>query len=138
MRRLLVGAGTLLMAYAVGGALLDPGVDVLGVVVFLAAVLVLHDAVLMPVVLAAGAATRRPATRYAGVVGAAVLVVGLPLALGFGRVPDDPSVLPLPYARNLLVILAGIAAAALLPRVVRRIRKGSESTRAGAARARRG
>ena len=138
MRRLLVGAGTLLMAYAVGGALLDPGVDVLGVVVFLAAVLVLHDAVLMPVVLAAGAATRRPATRYAGVVGAAVLVVGLPLALGFGRAPDDPSVLPLPYARNLLVILAGIAAAALLPRVVRRIRKGSESTRAGAARARRG
>jgi len=136
VRRVLIGGGTLLMAYAVGGALLDPEVDVLGVVVFLAAVLVLHDAVLMPLVLAAGAVTRRRATRYAGVVSVAVLVVGLPLVPGFGRRPDDPSVLPLPYGRNLLLILAGIWLVAHLPGAVRRIRKGSESTPARAARAR--
>lgn len=136
MRALLIAAGTLLIGYAIGGALLDPDVDVLGVVVFLAAVLVVHDAVLLPLVVGAGAAARRLGTapRLAGVVSLAVLVVGLPLALGFGRSPDNPSALPLPYGRNLLVILALIWLAVLVPRAVRRIRKGSESSPAEASR----
>ena len=130
-------AGTLLIGYAVAGALGDPDVDPLGVAIFLAAVLVLHDAVLLPLVGAAGrwAARWRPGVRLAGVVSLPVLVVGLPLALGFGRVAGNPSVLPLPYGRNLLLILVLIWLVALLPRVVRRIRKGSESTSAGTPRA---
>ncbi len=140
MRALLIAAGTLVIGYAIGGALLDPDVDVLGVAVFLAAVLVLHDAVLLPLVIGAGAAARRLGTgpRLAGVVSLAVLVVGLPLALGFGRSPDNPSVLPLPYGRNLLVVLALIWLAVLVPRAVRRIRKGSESSSAEASRPRDG
>ncbi len=138
MRRLLIGAGALLMAYAVGGALLDPEVDPVGVTIFLAAVLVAHDVVFLPLVLAAGTPVERPALRYAGVVGLAVLVVGLPLALGFGRVPDNPSVLPLPYGRNLLLILGLVALAALLPTAARRIRKQSESSSAEATRPRDG
>ncbi len=138
MRRLLIGAGALLMAYAVGGALLDPQVDPVGVTIFLAAVLVAHDVVFLPLVLAAGVPVERPALRYAGVVGLAVLVVGLPLALGFGRVPDNPSVLPLPYGRNLLLILGLVALAALLPTAARRIRKQSESSSAEATRPRDG
>lgn len=137
MRVLLIGAGTLLMGYAVTGALGDPDVDVAGVALFLAAVLVLHDAVLLPLVIAAGVPARRwtPGPRMAGVVSLAVLVVGLPPALG-GRPPDNPSVLPLPYGRNLLLVLAAIWLVALLPGAVRHIRKGSESIPAGTPRAR--
>jgi hypothetical protein len=144
VRGTLVVAGALLIAYAVGGALRDPDLDPVGVAVFLAAVLVLHDAVFLPLVLGAGHLARRlrpgarTAVQVAGVVSLPVLVVGLPLALGFGRPPDNPSALPLPYGRNLLLILAVIWVVVLLPRAVRRIRKGSESTSAGAARARSG
>ncbi len=128
MRRVLIGTGALLMAYAVGGALRDPDLDLLGVVIFLAAVLIVHDAVFLPLVIAAGTLPRRPDVRYAGVVSLALLVVGLPPALGFGRSPDDSSVLPLAYGRNLILILGSVWLAALLPRALRRIRKGSESS----------
>ncbi|MEV4728349.1 hypothetical protein, partial [Micromonospora humida] len=100
----LVAAGTLLIGYAVAGAWADPELAPAGVLVFLAGVLVGHDVVWMAGVLAVGALLarfvprrHRPVVR-AGVIGAAALtVVALPLVLGFGRPPDDPSVLPLPY-----------------------------------------
>jgi hypothetical protein len=107
MRRLLIAAGTAAMLYAVAGALTDPDVALLGVVVFAAAVLVLHDGVLMPLVALAGRLLRgaSAAARTAALVSLAIVVVGLPLALGFGRPPDNPSALPLPYGRHLLLIL---------------------------------
>ena len=112
MRRVLIVLGTLVMAYALLGAAVDDEVDRLGVVVFLIAVLLLHDAVFMPLVLAAGALIRRtvPArwlatARTAAVVDLAVIVVALPLVLGFGRTADNPSVLPRPYASGLLLTL---------------------------------
>jgi hypothetical protein len=110
VRRILIGVGTVVMGYAVAGALTDDDVAPVGVAVFLAAVLVLHDGVLMPLVLAAGALLRRaaPPLRVAAVVSLALLVVGLPLALGFGRPADNPSALPLPYPRNLLLILVSV------------------------------
>jgi hypothetical protein len=106
VRRLLIAAGTTAMLYAVAGALADPDVARLGVLVFAAAVLVLHDGVLMPLVALAGRLLRGagPAVHVAAVVTLATVVVGLPLALGFGRPADNPSVLPLPYGRHLLVI----------------------------------
>jgi hypothetical protein len=127
VRIALIGTGVLLMAYAAGGVLADPGVPL-----FLAAVLVGHDLVGMPVVLAVGAAVtrfvprrHRAAVRVAAISAAAVTVVALPLVLGFGRSPDNPSALPLPYARNLAAVLLAVAAGTLLTRP-RRGRKNSE------------
>jgi hypothetical protein len=144
VRAALIGTGVLLIGYAVVGAVLDPDVALPGVAIFLAAVLVLHDAVFLPLVLAAGtlAGRLRPrlrtAVQVAGLLSLPVLVVGLPLAAGFGRRPDNPSALPLPYGRNLLLIVGLIWLTVLLPRALRRIRKGSESSTARAPRARDG
>jgi len=55
-------------------------------------------------------------------VSAAVAVIGVPLALGFGRRPDDPSALPLDYPHGLLVVLAAVwlgVAALMLARLIR-------------------
>ena len=120
IRAALIAAGILTMLYAVGGALADPGLERVGVLIFLVAVLAAHDAVWMPAVLAAGALlTRlvprrhRPAVRVAAIVAASVTVVALPLVLGFGRSADNPSALPSAYGRNLVFVLLVIAAATL-------------------------
>ncbi|MEV2240373.1 hypothetical protein [Micromonospora sp. NPDC049891] len=119
-RTVLVVGGCLLMAYAVVGAATDADLTPGGVLFFLAAVLVGHDVVWMAAVLAVGAAlTRvplrhRPKVRIAAITAAAVVVVGLPLALGFGRSADNASALPLSYGRNLVAVLLGIAGTTLL------------------------
>jgi fucose 4-O-acetylase-like acetyltransferase len=123
MKRSLIVIGVLMMLYAVIGAVTHAG----GVFLFLAAVLIAHDAIWMPLVLLAGRFLRRPATRIAAVVAAALTAAALPLALGVGRAPDNPSALPLHYARNLALVLAVIGVAALVGRkdfTSRRRRKG--------------
>jgi hypothetical protein len=119
----LIAAGVLVMAYAAGGALADPDLDPGGVLLFLAAVLIAHDVVWMPAVLGAGAAVthlvperHRTAARIAAICATAVTVVAFPLVLGVGRQVDNPSALPLPYGRNLAVVLLLIAGATLLTR----------------------
>ncbi|MFY1583749.1 hypothetical protein ACN267_04530 [Micromonospora sp. WMMD734] len=114
----LVAAGVLLIGYAVVGASTDPGLAPTGVLVFLAGVLVGHDVVWMAGLLAVGALLarfvprrHRPVVRAGAVSAAALTVVALPLVLGFGRPSDDPSVLPLPYGRNLVVVLLLVAGA---------------------------
>ncbi|MEG3632796.1 hypothetical protein [Micromonospora palythoicola] len=125
-RTVLVVGGGLLMAYAVVGALTDADLTPGGVLLFLAAVLVVHDVVWMAAVLAVGVALTRVPSRYrptirtAVIVVAAVTVVGLPLALGFGRAADNTSVLPLPYGRNLVAVLLAVAGTTLLACLVRR------------------
>ena len=104
MRLLLIGAGTAAVLYAVAGALADQDVAVAGVLVFAAAVLVLHDGVLMPLVALAGRALSGMSAA-AAIVTLAVVAAGLPLALGFGRPADNPSALPLAYGRNLGLIV---------------------------------
>jgi hypothetical protein len=122
-RRILVSAGTLAMAYAVAGALTDPDVRILGVLVFLVALIALHDAVFLPLVLGAGAligrfvpVRRQRAVRIAGLISLATTVIALPLALGYGRDPANPSALPLAYPRNLIVVLLVIWVFSLLGR----------------------
>ncbi|MEV6633736.1 hypothetical protein AB0M54_23590 [Actinoplanes sp. NPDC051470] len=51
-RTLLVLAGVAVLAFAALGLLTDPDIRLAGVVIFLAAVLVLHDGVWMPILLA--------------------------------------------------------------------------------------
>jgi hypothetical protein len=107
--------GTLAMGYAVLGALTDPDDRLAGHLVFLLAVLAAHDAVVLPVAIGLGVLLRRyvpaPARRVvqaALVVSVAVAVVGIPLALGYGRPADNPSALPLDYVRGLLAVLAAV------------------------------
>ncbi|WP_426368168.1 hypothetical protein [Streptomyces sp. E-08] len=98
--------------------------------VWLAGALVLHDGVLAPLVLAVGllvaAVPGRRVVRGALIVCGVLVLVTLPLLLRPGA-PPNPSALPLPYARNLLVVLALVTAAAValavLPRLWRRARR---------------
>jgi hypothetical protein len=109
-RRVLIGSGALVIAYAVSGALADGDLK-FGALVFLAIVLVAHDGLLLPLTIGAGALIGRivpPAlrggVRVAAVLSLAVTIVAFPLVLGHGRVPDNPSVLPLHYGRGLLAV----------------------------------
>ena len=128
MRRVLVAVGVAVMGFAVVGALTDDGFDPVGVVVFLGGVVIAHDLVLMPLVLVAGAligrfvpVAARSAVRVAALCGLALAVVGLPLVAGFGRVAGDPSVLPRPYGRGLLLALVLVWSAAAATVVVRAV-----------------
>ncbi|GAA3350966.1 hypothetical protein GCM10020358_78900 [Amorphoplanes nipponensis] len=121
MRGALIAVGVIVMGYAVLGAATDLDLKPGGVVLFLAAVLVAHDAVLLPVTIACGALLARFAPRWArpsmqaaGITSLAVGFVALPLVLGYGRSGDNPSVLPLAYGRGLALILAMTWTAALV------------------------
>ena len=125
----LIASGTLVMAYAVSGALTDKDVK-FGALLFLVGVLVFHDALFLPLTIGAGAligwlvpAALRGTVRAAAVVSLALTVVALPLVLGRGRVPDNPSVLPLRYGAGLLISYAAIWLAAGLVEAVRRWRR---------------
>ncbi|GGK80582.1 hypothetical protein [Mangrovihabitans endophyticus] len=129
-RRVLVAAGVAIAGYALVGALTDNDVNKFGVPLFLVVVLVLHDAVFLPAVLGAGAALRRFVPRRArwsvqagALISLAVLVVGLPPVLGFGRAADNPSALPRPYGWGLLAVLAAVWAGVAITATVARHRR---------------
>lgn len=86
--------------------------DPLGVLVWLAGALVLHDGILAPLVLAVGlllvGRRRRGLWRGALLVAGSVVLVTLPLLVRPGA-PPNPSALPLPYPRNLAIVLAAVA-----------------------------
>ena len=129
MRRALIAAGVLVMAYAVVGAAGDPDVSPGGVLLFLAAVLVAHDAVVMPAAIGAGALiirwlppVARTPVRVAALCSAVVTLVAVALRLGAGRLP----------LTRLLPVLAVVWAAALGAIAARAIRKDLERRRAAA------
>lgn len=108
------GVGVAAMLWAAyltltGGKATNP----VGVATWLVAGLVLHDAVLAPAVVAAGWVLARvlppwlraPVQTGALVVGVLTLA-SVPLLLGRGRRPDNPSADPLDYPRNLLLVVA--------------------------------
>jgi hypothetical protein len=86
--------------------------------VWYASVVLAHDLLLVPLVLAVSVLLGRLPVRApwravlkAGLfVGGCVSLVAVPLVSGYGRKPANPSILPLDYPRNLLVVLAAIAA----------------------------
>ena len=135
MRTALITLGAVVMGYAVLGAVTDPDLKPGGVVLFLAAVLVAHDAVLLPLTIAVGALSARHlpswarlSMRTAATVSLAVGVVALPLVLGRGRAADNPSVLPLAYGRGLLLLLAFIWATAVVSMALARHRRKRPGT----------
>ncbi|MGW5424477.1 hypothetical protein [Streptomyces sp. NPDC003943] len=126
---------TRVLRYAVGGLglvliglgarLVAAGPDPLGVLVWLAGAVVLHDGILAPLVFGIGlllvGRRQRGLSRGALLVAGTVVLVTLPLLVRPGA-PPNPSALPLPYGRNLAIVLAGVAVAAGLLYLVRRWR----------------
>jgi hypothetical protein len=114
--------GALFIAIGLWGILTATDSDPLGWAVWFGGAAVVHDGVLVPCVLLVGALTTRLPLSYRRRVqvvlmtGAVVTLVALPFVLGLGRRADNPSILPLPYGRNLLIVLAVIATAALIRR----------------------
>ncbi|MFE6686265.1 hypothetical protein ACFVFQ_07265 [Streptomyces sp. NPDC057743] len=113
--------------------LLDDVRELAGVAVWLAGAVVLHDAVIAPLVLLAGLVLGRGGlrgpVRGALIVAGALTVVALPVLLRPGP-PANPSVLPLDYPRNWLMAVGGVVAVTAVlvavPRwIVRRRRRSS-------------
>jgi hypothetical protein len=137
VRLVIAGLGLAAMGYALAGAVGNPDITPSRHVVFLVAVLVAHDALLLPLFLAVGALVRhlvpagpRAIVQAALIVSAALWVVALPLVLGYGRRPDNPSALPRDYPRGLVTVLAVVwlvTAIALLATDLRR-RRGARPT----------
>jgi hypothetical protein len=128
------------LAYGAGGGLILVGLrelivnadrtDPLGWALWFGGLIVVHDAFIVPLVLLAGAATgrlRKPfrsPVRIALTTAAVLCLVALPAVAGIGRRADNPSLLPLAYGRNLLIVLGLIALAATAAVVVLRLRRG--------------
>jgi hypothetical protein len=121
MRRALIALGAAVMAFAVAGALTDDDVRPVGVLGFLAGVLVWHDLLLMPAVIGVGAligrfvpVPARTVVRVVAICSLVVLVVALPLTVGAG---DRP------YGWGLVLVLALLWSSALGVVVTRRVRR---------------
>ncbi|MFD0369601.1 hypothetical protein [Streptomyces sp. NPDC127114] len=120
------GAGALgLGLIGLGAWLVAVEPDPAGVLAWLVGALVLHDGILAPLVLAAGlllvGRPQRGLLRGTLVVAGSVVLVTLPLLVRPGE-PPNPSALPLPYARNLAIVLGAVAVAAGALHLVRRWR----------------
>lgn len=124
-RLLLCAAGLVLSG--VGVHLLLDVRDLAGVLVWLGGAVVLHDALIAPLVLLIGwvlvrGGVRGP-VRGALLVAGALTAVALPVLLRPGR-PPNSSVLPLDYPRNWLLALGAVAAVTALVRAARGIGRG--------------
>ncbi|MFD5424980.1 hypothetical protein [Streptomyces sp. NPDC127084] len=99
--------------------------DPVDVLVWLAGAAVLHDGILAPLVLVVGLLlvrrSERGVLRGALVVAGSLTLVALPLLVRPGE-PPNPSALPLPYGRNLVIVLGVVATVAAAGILVRRWR----------------
>jgi hypothetical protein len=139
VRVALAALGVAAMGYALWAALRSPDIIPTRNGSFLLAVLVLHDGVLLPVFLVAGALVHRavpPGMRAivqaALIASAAVTLVAAPFLLGYGRTADNPSALPRDYPHGLLTVLAAIwvaAAAAMTVHVYNGRRRHASGSR---------
>ncbi|BEP11901.1 hypothetical protein acdb102_02120 [Acidothermaceae bacterium B102] len=100
-----------------------------GTAIYYAGGAIAHDLVIAPIVIVVGLVVRavvpssyRPAVRGGLIVSGAVFVIALPLLLGKGREADNPSHVPLPYGRNLIIVLAVVWSMVALLCLVRALR----------------
>ncbi|MFF2080509.1 hypothetical protein ACFVXG_37825 [Kitasatospora sp. NPDC058162] len=111
-----------------------------GVLWWAVGALTVHDSLWLPLACLAGAAlaavgrarqaARRPVLRGWLIVAAALTTVGLPAVLRAGRDSGNPTLLPLPYLRNWLLLLAVTAMCAALIAFARRWRRARPGRRA--------
>ncbi|MFD0352039.1 hypothetical protein ACFQ0M_49615 [Kitasatospora aburaviensis] len=107
LRGIVLLGGLALTGYGVYGFLNDPYITApWDVLVWAGGGLVLHDGFWVPLSCLVGASVARgPVLRGWLVVAAAVTAVGLPAVLHAGEDHGNPTVLPLPYLRNWLLVL---------------------------------
>lgn len=112
--------------YALGGALVGLGFvglglnsNPLGWALWFGGVLLVHDAVLAPVVLLTGvvAAKAGRSLRAWLIVAGLVTLATLPTILALGRRADNPSILPHHYGLNLIIVLGGAGLVAVVIRL---------------------
>ena len=128
--RLALGAGGLVVIGAGVASLVGtPLAALVSIVVFLAAGVIAHDAVIAPATVAGGAAARRVLPRgYLAplVVATALLgtlsVVALPVLVGTNESPDNATVVDRPYHATWLVLLALTVVAVVVVGAVRSAR----------------
>jgi hypothetical protein len=123
-RALMALAGAAIIGYGLYGLLTEPQIkDPLDILVWAGGAVVLHDGLWLPLVCLIGAAAARDAIlRFGLIVAASVTVVALPAVLRAGDQQGNPTVLPLPYLRNLLLLLLGCALATAAAWTVRWLR----------------
>ena len=113
--------GVPLMAWGMRGIVLDSGqthpAELARWIVGSAAV---HDALVLPVVSTVAVVARRlappsswPVVRWALATTAILAIVAWPFVRGYGRRPDNPSLLPRNYAGGTMAVLAGVWLVAL-------------------------
>ncbi|MEV6113348.1 hypothetical protein AB0L59_12730 [Streptomyces sp. NPDC052109] len=119
-------AGLALMGVGVS-LLLDRQQDLRGVLEWLGGAVVLHDALIAPLVLLVGLVLVRGGVRGpirgALLTGGALTAVALPVLLRPGP-RANPTVLPLDYPRNWLLTLVGVATVTVLLVVAKGVRRG--------------
>lgn len=133
--------GWLVIGWGISRAIVDANdAKPVTVAAFVVAFDALHDAVLVPLLLAGGwligrivPGPARGAVRAATAVSLLVVLFAAPLVGRFGARPTNSSILPLPYARNTLIVLAvvWVVTAAV---VVRRRRRAATARPAAARR----
>ena len=139
--RLVIGAVGVLVALFGLARLVSqtPGSHLLVLAVWLVGALVLHDAVLSPMIISIGAVLRRVPARArsyvqgALVAGGIVTIIAIPLMYRAGSQPDVKAILDQNFPANLTVLLALITATAVMSYLLRVVR---EQQTAGPARAR--
>ncbi|WP_018653899.1 hypothetical protein [Actinomadura flavalba] len=115
------------VGYAVGAAAILYGLlgivresEPLGWLVWFAGMVIAHDLVALPLALAAGTLLSRwPWLRATAAACLVVTLIALPMVLRLGERPDNPSILPQDYGRNLVVVLAVMIVTASLVRMRR-------------------
>ncbi len=143
--RLLIGAvGVALASYGGWLLLAEDLADLVDAAVWLAAGVVLHDFVLVPLTLASGYAATRllPASRRAPVVAGLVVLgtltlMAVPVLGRFGERPDNPTILDRDYGAGWLVVAGVITLVVLLAMVRQTIGRTDPGEGSGVERRRR-
>jgi hypothetical protein len=135
IRRAVLAAGVVALAFGAEQFLtLGPAPQVLSALLWMAAVLVVHDGVVAPLTVGVGRLVSRWGGRTVGVglaVGVVVLAgLALPALLSPG-LPDNPTVLPRAYGRGLVLLLAADVAVTVAVAIIRRRRAARTAARRG-------
>jgi hypothetical protein len=128
MSRLLLVAGALIIGYGIAGVFIDGArTRPAEWIKWFLGSLVAHDLVLAPLVFAAGVVVARAvpeswrAPVQAGLIISGIVTLSVyPFVRGYGRNPDNPSVLPNDYAEGLAIVLASLWIVILVVSLLRR------------------
>ena len=134
-RVILIGIGAVVMVFG-GWTLYEtiPQSTIANLGLWIVAGVVIHDIALAALIAVGGwIISRWVPTQYRAyvqsgcIVAGVVVIMAIPVLIAGGRQPDNPSLLPLDYPRNLAIVLAVIAIATLATALVRE--RGKRSPR---------